>query len=249
MKWLQNIGITMEGEKEEITDSNDGPCEAPAVSVLPRTLIAQMVERENKYISPSQMKTKEGEQLPKCTILVIAANTDTTRWEVEADVFGTCVHNYMAIHAWDPHSKEVQRQNLNRANTIISAFELGKYLTPETLVEQANALYAYIEKRFGEMTATGNEIPFTHRTKDGQVVSGEIDLYVKTTSGEGILIDFKNPLIPKGKVSDEVVSAKAISYWPQLKAYRHALTEAGEKVTHTFIYYAMLGTLAELEQD
>lgn len=249
MKWLQNIGITMEGEKEEITDSNDGPCEAPAVSVIPRILIAQTIERENKYISPSQMKTKEGEQLPKCTILPIAANTDTTRWEVEADVFGTCVHNYMAIHAWDPNSKEVQRQNLNRANTIISAFELGKYLTAETLVEQANALYAYIEKRFGEMAATGHEIPFTHRTKDGQVVSGEIDLYVKTTSGEGILIDFKNPLIPKGKVSDEVVSAKAIGYWPQLKAYRHALTEAGEKVTHTFIYYAMLGTLAELEQD
>lgn len=249
MKWLENIDITMGGEKEEITDSYDGACEAPAVSVIPRTHIAQTVERENKYISPSQMKTKEGEQLPKCTILAIAANTDTTRWEVEADVFGTCVHDYMAIHAWDPHSKEVQRQNLNRANTIISAFELGKYLTAETLVEQADALYAYIEKRFGEMATIGNEIPFTHRTKDGQVVSGEIDLYVKTTSGEGILIDFKNPLIPKGKVSDEVVSAKAISYWPQLKAYRHALTEAGEKVTHTFIYYAMLGTLAELEQD
>lgn len=249
MKWLQNIGITMVGDEEEITDCNDGPCESPAVSVIPRTLIAQTVERENKYISPSQMKTKEGELLPKCTVQAIAANTDTTRWEVEADVFGTCVHNYMAIHTWDPHSKEVQRQNLNRANTIISAFELGKYLTAETLVEQANALYAYIEKRFGEMATTGHEIPFTHRTKDGQVVSGEIDLYVKTTSGEGILIDFKNPLIPKGKGSDEVVTAKAISYWPQLKAYRHALTEAGEKVTHTFIYYAMLGTLAELEQD
>lgn len=249
MKWLQNIGITMKSEKEEITDSNDGPCESPAVSVIPRTHIAQSMERENKYISPSQMKTKEEEQLPKCTALTIAANTDTTRWEVEADLFGTCVHNYMAIHAWEPDSKEVHQHNLNRANTIISAFELGKYITPETLVEQANALYTYIEKRFGKMATIGNEIPFTHRTKDGQVVSGEIDLYVKTTSGEGILIDFKNPLIPKGKVSDEVVSAKAIGYWPQLKAYRHALTEAGEKVTHTFIYYAMLGTLAELEQD
>lgn len=249
MKWLENIGISLEGEREEITDSNDGPCEAPAVSVIPRTYITQMVERENKYISPSQMKTKEGEQLPKCTILTIAANTDTTRWEVETDVFGTCVHNYMAIHAWEPDSKEVHQHNLNRANTIISAFELGKYLTPEKLVAQANALYTYIEKRFGEIATTGHEIPFAHRTKDGQVVSGEIDLYVKTTSGEGILIDFKNPLIPKGKVSDEVVTAKAIGYWPQLKAYRHALTEAGEKVTHTFIYYAMLGTLAELEQD
>jgi hypothetical protein len=89
-----------------------------------------------------------------------------------------------------------------------------------------------------------HEIPFVHR-RDGQVISGEIDLYLRTVTGESILVDFKNPQMGMDP-SPEALKYIAVGYWPQLDAYSNALNAAGHPVNHVCIYYAMLGIAAEL---
>lgn len=77
-----------------------------------------------------------------------------------------------------------------------------------------------------------HEVPFAHR-RNGQVVNGE-----------GLLIDFKNPLLYR-KAEDVDLAAKAVKYWPQMQAYRDALVAYGKPVDHIFIYYPMLGMVAK----
>ena len=123
----------------------------------------------------------------------------------------------------------------------------GNLVSAESLVKQADAFYAFVEKKYGKIETIEHEIPFTRR-KAGQVITGEIDLYVRTASGEGILVDFKNPLTRKD-TDDLTLKAKAIKYWSQLEPYRDALCEAGCPVNHVYIYYPMIGVAAEIKSD
>ena len=61
------------------------------------------------------------------------------------------------------------------------------------------------------------------------MITGEIDLYVKTESGAGILVDFKNPMTRRD-VTDQELKDKAVKYWPQLEKYRSALRLSGGPV-------------------
>ena len=79
------------------------------------------------------------------------------------------------------------------------------------------------------------------------MITGEIDLYVMTESGKGILVDFKNPMTRKD-TDDDALKDKAIKYWPQLEAYRDALSESGCPVNNVYIYYPMMGIVAELKK-
>ena len=60
-------------------------------------------------------------------------------------------------------------------------------------------------------------------------------------------MDFKNPMTRKD-TDDQALKDKAIKYWPQLDAYRDALTESGCPVNHVYIYYPMMGIAAELKK-
>ena len=100
-----------------------------------------------------------------------------------------------------------------------------------------------LEKKYGKIETIEHEIPFTRR-KSGQVITGEIDLYVRTESGKGILVDFKNPMTIKD-TDDDALKDKAIKYWPQLEAYRDALSESDYPVNQVFIYYPLLGVVAK----
>jgi hypothetical protein len=47
---------------------------------------------------------------------------------------------------------------------------------------------------------------------------------------------------------DDALKDKAIKYWPQLEAYSDALSESGCPVNHVYIYYPMMGIVAELRK-
>ena len=151
----------------------------------------------------------------------------------------------MAVHRWSSDEKYLET-NLKNAGRVIEGFGLSGLVSAENLVKQADAFFTYLEKKYGKIDTIEHEIPFTRR-KSGQVITGEIDLYVRTESGKGILVDFKNPMTRKD-TDDDALKDKAIKYWPQLEAYSDALSESGCPVNHVYIYYPMMGIVAELRK-
>lgn len=244
-KWLENTRVTFNSsvQKEEICDDSAlNTTGSATITVLPYDNVLTKVEGQKKYISPSQCEADPQAGAPTCELETIADNIDVARWSIDADVFGTCIHNYMAVHRWSSDEKCAET-NVRNAGRVIDGFGLSCLVSAENLVKQADAFFAFVEKKYGKIDAIEHEIPFTRR-KAGQVITGEIDLYVSTESGEGILVDFKNPMTRKD-TDDQALKDKAIKYWPQLDAYRDALSESGCPVNQVFIYYPLLGVVAK----
>jgi ATP-dependent exoDNAse (exonuclease V) beta subunit len=245
LKWLEHTRVVFDSKvpKTEICDNSalDVNHSHP-VPVLPYDKFLNKVEGKKKFISPSQCEADPSAELPVCELERIADDIDVARWEIEANVFGTCIHNYLAVHEWAPDGKHAQK-NLKNADRVIEGFGLKEKVVAENLVKQADAFFAYIERNYGKVETIMHEIHFTDHKGD-QVVTGEIDLYVKTEQGVGILADFKNPMTRKD-VSDAALMNKASGYWPQLEAYANALDKAGHKVDQVLIYYPMLGVVAK----
>jgi ATP-dependent exoDNAse (exonuclease V) beta subunit len=243
--WLENTRVTFGNNLlfDQICDDStfDASC-SQTVSVLPYDNVLTKVEGKKKYISPSQCEADPQAEVPTCELEKIADNIDVARWNIDADVFGTCIHNYMAVHRW-ASDKKYAETNIKNAGRVLAGFGLEGLLSADALVAQADAFFAYVEKKYGKVKIVEHEIPFTQR-KDGQVITGEIDLYVKTESGTGILVDFKNPMTRRD-VTDQDLKDKAIKYWPQLEKYRSALCLSGSPVDQVFIYYPLLGIVAK----
>ena len=245
-KWLENTKVTFSSSvpKEEICDDSTLNARGShSVKALPYDNVLTKVDGQKKYISPSQCEANPQAEVPTCELEIIADNIDVARWSIDADEFGTCIHNYMAVHRWASGNKYLET-NVRNAQRVIDGFELGGYVAAENLVKQADAFFTYLEKKYGKIETIEHEIPFTRR-KSGQVITGEIDLYVRTESGKGILVDFKNPMTRKD-TDDDALKDKAIKYWPQLEAYSDALSESGCAVNHVYIYYPMMGIAAEV---
>ena len=244
-KWLENTRVTFSSNVSQEPICDDSTLVASlsqTVSVLPYDNVVTKVEGKKKYISPSQCETDPQAEVSTCELEKIADNIDVARWNIDADVFGTCIHNYMAVHRWASDKKH-HETNVKNAGRVLAGFGLEGLLSADALVAQADAFFAYVEKQYGEVKVMEHEIPFTQR-KDGQVITGEIDLYVKTESGAGILVDFKNPMTRRD-VTDQDLKDKAIKYWPQLEKYRSALCLSGSPVDQVFIYYPLLGIVAK----
>lgn len=245
LKWLENTGVGFGNDNrieicddEQYVTGNSGK-----ILAMQRPGLAD-VERKNKFLSPSCIKGDGASVVNECVIDHIAENKDRSRWDVAPERFGSCVHNYMAVHVWCRNNEDVRRRNMESAGRIIDSFGLGDCLSADVLVEQADALYVHIEDSIGRVKDILHEVPFTNR-KNGVVVTGEIDLYVTLESGEGILVDFKDPMMRVDNQNDENLSAKASSYRPQLEAYREALEKSHMRVDHIWIYYPMLGAIAK----
>ena len=244
-KWLENTRVTFKNDVPKIEICDDSTLNAstsPAVSVLPYDNVVTKVEGKKKFISPSQCETDPQAEVPTCELETIADNIDVARWNIDADVFGTGIHNYMAVHRWASDKKDIET-NIKNAGRVLAGFGLEGLISADALVAQADAFFAYVEKKYGKVKIVEHEIPFTQR-KEGQVITGEIDLYVKTESGTGILVDFKNPMTRRD-VTDQDLKDKAIKYWPQLEKYRSALCLSGSPVDQVFIYYPLLGIVAK----
>lgn len=79
------------------------------------------------------------------------------------------------------------------------------------------------------------EVPFTHRTPEGQRITGFIDLVLLTDEG-AVLIDHKT-------YSRTGLEERARSYSGQLAAYRAALEAAGHPVSSAWVHWCTQGKL------
>ena len=92
--------------------------------------------------------------------------------------------------------------------------------------------------------ATHHERPFRHE-RDGQIITGSIDLVWQTDQGS-IIVDYKTcPMGPKA-ILDTQSEHYAAWYSGQLDAYQDALRAAGEKVLKRYLYYPVSGLLVAI---
>lgn len=246
-KWLENTNVVfdMNIPKELISDNSTIVPNVPkCVHSLPYDGLFTESVNEAKYVLPSNRKVDPDSSKPSCELTRIGEKMHIGGYDLNQTEFGTFVHKYIAVHRLGSDKDAVRQRNLRNAERLVKAYGLEGVMTPEGLVDQTDALFAYIEEKYGMIDVVEHELPFMHRVS-GVVISGEIDLYVKTSSGVGVLVDFKNPNEGVSADDDKLVT-NATKYWPQLEAYRNALKTAGRKVDHTFIYYPMFSVMAEL---
>jgi len=210
---------------------------------------------EPKTLSPSKI----GGKITATATLV--PGTDFTSQEIkhgsitDAAEFGTCIHNYFAVHVWDGSGQVANHQanNIALAQATVANHGKEKELPqPELLTNAADKLFTFLEKTFGAGDLL-RECPFTYCRDNGQLVSGEIDLVWKLDNGECILVDYKNFPATGGYGKTTVLDNKPDNahyvghYFPQLNEYKTALEAAGLTVKKVFIFYAVLGCLVEVE--
>ena len=168
--------------------------------------------------------------------------------------FGTCIHNYFAVHRWEgKNNRDANKQaNIDLAIQTVKNHNMTKILyKPELLTQAADALFTYLEDEYGAGELL-RETPFTHHRDNRQLVSGEIDLVWKTEK-ECILLDYKNfpaeQSYGQKVIFDDAPDNKNFvgKYFQQLDYYRTALKAAGMTVTKVFVFYAVLGCLVEVK--
>ncbi|MBO7586362.1 MAG: UvrD-helicase domain-containing protein [Bacteroidales bacterium] len=211
---------------------------------------------EHKRISPSKLKEKCENMTPK--IVEDFKFTGIKHGSIEEKdyaAFGTCIHNYFAAHRWDGKDKisgNVAYNEALAARTIANHNMSDELPHPKLLTQAADTLFDYLERTYGKEKELLRETPFTYRRKNGQLVSGEMDLIWKLNDKDCILLDYKNFPAQGEKGKDLVMNDDEKNdhyvghYFPQLREYRTALEAAGMTVTHVFVFYAVLGCLVEV---
>lgn len=238
---------------EQLTDMGD-TFSGSATTHVKLDSVAISTETTPKCISPSSSQANYNATAALVTDFSSHYIEHGTIKEGESAAFGTCIHNYMAVHRWEgTNNISTHKQfNIDLAKQTVENHKLKKELPqPELLTQAADTLFSYLEKKFGAGELL-RETPFTYRRDNGQLVQGEIDLIWKTDK-ECILLDYKNFPAPEKWGKEIVMDDRSDNkfyvkkYFPQLGDYRAALTAARMNVTHVFIFYAVLGCLVEVE--
>lgn len=242
-KWLENAKVVFDPAipRREISDDQSIiPVMSDSVSVIRKELLFSDKTGDPKRLIPSSLKGSAGDVKVK-TVEISGPMSIEGMDDVRADEFGTCVHNCFAVYDHGNHA-----ENQVKTACLIGTYGLGGHLRAEDVVGRAGSLYEYVEREYGRIRKAWRELPFCRR-RDGQVITGEIDLYLELENGMGILVDYKNPVgtAVEGNVMG-VAAEKALKYAPQLGCYKEALETAGRNVTHVFVYYPVWGVLAEL---
>ena len=203
-------------------------------------------EPEGKCLSPSRLEAPALQASVQPRVIYPVLDETPQRIHCgtgdEYDIMGTCIHNIYAIYR--PEADRTQM--LRRAQRIIDAYGMGAMLPDAgSILRSVDALYSFLERRYGKAFKIAHEVPFRHQL-DGQVVVGEIDLLWYTAPKECVLIDFKNyPGIVANVLSKDKPEYVG-KYAVQLAAYQDALLAAGITVRDRLIYYSVLGHLIAL---
>ena len=240
---------------EKISDNPSITFKKTSAKATKLKTFATSTETIHKTISPSSSKEKYAATPSLVTDFTSPYITHNSIKDSAA--FGTCIHNYMAAHRWEGTAriKGNEPANIALATQTVKNHTMQDVLpNPELLTQAADALFTYLESQFGPAKELLRECPFTYcRDKNGQIVSGEIDLIWKINDKDCVLVDHKNfpagqdygkNIVLQDKPDNKFYVGK---YFPQLGDYRAALNAAGMNVIHVFVFYAVLGCLVEVE--
>lgn len=249
LNWIKNAGVTPKGENlwgvgefEAISIAAvDG---AVASSATAEYCMAQKpTERtvfKAKYLSPSKIEAFDGytsHKLWKRNNVGI----DPAGWGKDYATVGSCIHDIFAVYR---HGADDENRAL--ACSVIDGYGLATELRSkvDAILQSATWLYEQLQANFPQQQgdSTYREYPFEMRMKSEQHLRGEMDLlwhYSDATGKHCVLVDYKT--FPGVDVNEHTKK-----YYAQMSAYSEALRSVGNDVTHTLIYYPVMGSVMQL---
>ncbi len=150
------------------------------------------------------------------------------------DALGNALHRIIAARCLDQRAEVA-------AEDVLAGFGVRDAIDADDALEAARRLCVAIDA--WRPLRVRVEHPVSELLENGQTVRGYADLLVDTADGVHI-IDHKSSPRPR---SEWV--AEALAYSGQLRAYRNALSAAGERVAGTWIHFVVTGALVEVMLD
>ncbi len=252
LDWLRNAGVTPDGdnvwgtgEYEAISIAAvDGSAAGAAVAEY--NMVVKPTERtaaDVKYLSPSKIEAFRGYTSHKLWERN-DAGINPAGWGKEYARVGSCIHDIFAVYRYGADD-----ENRALAGSVIEGYglvaELGAKV--EAILQSATWLYELLQAHFPQRDGdrTYREYPFEMRMENGQHLRGEMDLLWHYSDAAGcrhcVLVDYKT--FPGVDINEH-----AKGYYAQMSAYATALRQAGNDVTHAFIYYPFLGKVLQLAE-
>lgn len=192
-------------------------------------------EKEACYLSPSKIHVK-GEVISHHHF---GQRIPYGKQPLDMAVVGDCIHQIFA------GMEEVRPAYQISMEEIIGSYGLSDVLVNQEAIVQAwKNLTEHLTAVHGTAVNTYHERPF-RLYRNGQVVTGSMDLVWQTTEGD-VLVDFKTCPMGTMAILDSESEHYAGHYAGQLDAYTDALLAAGEKVVKRYVYYPVSGLLVEL---
>ena len=210
--------------------------EEKGISLIP--LSDEHPEYKPLFLAPSSAEM----DLSGVTAEVVDNLTGNVRMKLgefgdKAAEMGSCIHNVFEVY-------RKGEDNVRSAKYLIGQYGFEEVIAPQEVIASADALFAFLEAKYGPAVEILRELPFM-MDLEGQIVRGEIDLVWKTAKG-CVLLDYKNY---PGSVDYCNPDSEDFTghFAPQLSIYAKALVAAGEKVIDTLIYYPIQGDLVRIK--
>jgi ATP-dependent exoDNAse (exonuclease V) beta subunit len=189
------------------------------------------------FVRPSSLSTSEGlsDAQASAAKVIDLGGRIAMNGKVEMNLLGDCVHSFLAA---DDHAMP-QQERLELADRVRKLWQIEQ-ISSQSLLEMSDRLNLFLQESFGT-TTTYKECPVAARIEQ-QRLRGTIDLLVETDSAFHI-IDHKS--FPAASMEQWV--NKALTFAPQLSAYRQAIAKSATKpVERLLIHMPIVGKIVDL---
>lgn len=216
---------------------NIGP-RAPEASFKVLSTPAVRTLYKEKFVEPSAV-VNEG-LVANAQVRIVKRVSGRINVKSEGDFadYGTYFHQ--VLFGW-----RLGEDNTALIKSLARDFHLSDPLNePDKISATVESFYSFMKNAYGDPMSLHRELPF-REVRDGQVISGSMDLVYETKDGV-VLVDYKTCPRPIEELTDRTSDFYAGKYAPQLDCYRHALETSGKTVVDTILFYPTSGVLVEI---
>lgn len=193
---------------------------------------------KEKFVEPSAVENEE--LVANAQVRIVKRVSDRINVKSEGDFadYGTYFHQ--VLFGW-----RLGEDNTALIKSLARDFHLSDPLNePDKISATVESFYSFMKNTYGDPMSLHRELPF-REVRDGQVISGSMDLVYETKDGV-VLVDYKTCPRPIEELTDRTSDFYAGKYAPQLDCYRHALETSGKTVVDTILFYPTSGVLVKI---
>ena len=193
---------------------------------------------KEKNVEPSAVVNEELVANTQVEIVKIVSDRINVNLEGDFADYGTYFHQ--VLFGW-----RLGEDNTALIKSLARDFHLSDPLNePDKISATVESFYSFMKNAYGDPMSLHRDLPF-REVRDGQVISGSMDLVYETKDGV-VLVDYKTCPRPIEELTDRTSDFYAGKYAPQLDCYRHALETSGKTVVDTILFYPTSGVLVKI---
>lgn len=246
MKYLDEAGIDTNKMQKDLEAAIsfapiDGLERKEETKQVVRIAKDSLGELKRRDVAPSKVATcackvemvtaEDGERIDVNALRHVA--TEDERYQI----LGDCIHQALC---------GIEYLSDEQLCALIKGWGLSHVLTATQLRKTWERLITLLKKHYGAANRCVHEGAFRYH-KDGQIISGSIDLLYYLNEKDVVLVDYKTCPAGEQRILDENSSLYAGKYSGQLATYKIALEADGKRVIASLIYYPISGMLVRVD--